>query len=108
MPITIPLPIPLVGALALAAAAAQEPATKAPLFRLAAADARPLRALTLLLGGSPGEFEVPAGKHGELRVADDLAPHVTTADGEVAGGAWLEAQVLPSAWMSRLGDAVAD
>jgi hypothetical protein len=76
------------------------------LFRLAAADARPLRALALLLGGSPGEFEVPAGKHGELRVADDLAPRLATVDGEVAGGAWLEAQVLPSAWLSRLGPAV--
>jgi hypothetical protein len=101
--------IPLIGALALAAAAAQEPTgTKAPLFRLAAADARPLRALALLLGGSPGAFEVPAGKHGELRVADDLVPRLATVDGEVAGGAWLEAQALPSAWLSRLGDAVAD
>jgi hypothetical protein len=100
--------IPLLGACALATAAAQEPAAeaKAPLFRLASVDGRPLRALALLLGGNPGAFEVPAGKHGELRVADDFAPRLSTVDGEVAGGAWLEAQALPSAWLSRLGDAV--
>jgi hypothetical protein len=107
IPLTVPRAVALLGALALAAAAAQEPAeTKAPLFRLASADGRPLRALALLLGGSAGAFEVPAGKHGELRVADDLAPRLATLDGEVAGGAWLEAQVLPSTWLARLGPAV--